>query len=269
VLVYDVCCDIFGSVICITLIAITDYLLHHQDYAEDGSYKQEGMAGVDGLEEKISPAEDIAEGAEGEGAEGGEGAEDNEETPITKKSKKKKKSTFIESEAVEEDEEGNKVLDDSSEEEDGEGQNDYEYDDFTVPTGAVEEGDEPRKRRKKKKGKKRRADEEELEEDDIDLVRENTGQAIAMRKKQDSAAGQKKLKRLKQNKQDLYGNLHSRLFGDDGISSLLPLPLLLPHPPLLLLPHPPPLLPLLPLLPLVYFPLPYLPPFSFDTVVLT
>eukprot|EP00026_Physarum_polycephalum_P000177 Phypoly_transcript_00177.p1 GENE.Phypoly_transcript_00177~~Phypoly_transcript_00177.p1 ORF type:complete len:1792 (+),score=500.68 Phypoly_transcript_00177:82-5457(+) len=180
-------------------------------------------AAPEGAEEgyQEGQAEGQEETQEGEVAEQEEGAEEEgegESREKKKKKKKKKRSAFIEDEAILS---GSEV--DSSEEEDGDSQNEYEYDDFTVPTGMEEEGREgggggERRRRRKKK----RRHEETLEEDDYDLVRENTGQNIARRKQDSAGAGggnknSKKLKRLKQmgNRTDLYSNIQSRLFGDD------------------------------------------------------
>ena len=98
-------------------------------------------------------------------------------------------------------------------------QNEYEYDDFTVPTGVEDDvgGERPEGEQKRKRKKKRRH--KALDEEDFDLLRENTGQAVARRKESAVAIrSTKKLKRLKQmgNREDLYSNIQSRLFGDQG-----------------------------------------------------
>ncbi len=107
---------------------------------------------------------------------------------------------------------------DSSDEEE-EGQNEYEVDnEFTVDN--IEE-EVPGGEIKKKKKRKRKAKHlhEELDEDDLDLVRENTGQTLSRpAKKTDN----KEFKRLKKARAQVnMQTIAEKLFGDNpGMCSI-------------------------------------------------
>jgi len=101
--------------------------------------------------------------------------EDDKEQSAPKKKPKKKKNAFIESEAEESsDAEG------EDEDEDEEKGNDYEYDDFVVREDEVDEEEVRRKiPKKKKRGRLKQKRGLELAEDDLALIAESKGEAIA------------------------------------------------------------------------------------------